>query len=122
MTPVRYNKAMINEIDGILKASAEVIEHVKAAMAESRVTHQTIEHLLALREDLAVQLSQYDRGVYVPDDMREQLHDHEHEATDMLLDLQLDHQSWESPAIRRARDRTLSARLRILESADSPGP
>lgn len=119
MNEVHYDKTMIGQLDGILSASTEVLETVRAAMALDKATAETVEHLLALREGLCLYLGEYDRGNFIPEDKRAALAEKEDEATDLLGQLQRDDQTYECPEFRQHRSTSLAARLRILESTGS---
>lgn len=119
MQPVIYDDKFIEDLDGILAASAHALGVFKKAMALDEMDSDYIDALLALREDLGAQLSAYDRGLYIPEDKRVALADHEDDATTLLGKLQRDHQDYESHEIRGLRHRGLVARLRLLEMSES---
>ena len=119
MDTVVYDEKVIADLDGILSASADLMQHVKQAMALSTVTAGDINLLLDLRDDLVKQLADYDRGLYIPEDKRVAIADKEDEATELLGNLQRDDQTYECPEFRRLRSKGLVARLRLLEMAES---
>lgn len=119
MDPVLYDKKVIADLDGILSASVQILDTVKAAMALEKVDAGVINHLQDLREGLVEQLASYDRGLFIPEEKRVALADREDEATDLLGKLQRDDQTYECPEFRRLRQSGLVARIKLLEMAES---
>ena len=112
---MHYEKKIIDDIPHILAASAAVIERVREVMALHKTNPTIIDHLLTLREDLAMYLAQFDAGIHLPEDKIIDLEEQEDQATRLLGELERDDHDYEHPEIRRLRSVSLGARLRMME-------
>ena len=114
---VVYDDDMLDMIDGILAGAAQVLLEAKARMQlfeeeGTDVGSDTVEVLAAMRDEMAMRLARYERGLWIPSDSVAAAQKLEKEATSILGILGLDRPDYEHPMVRECQRKVIESLVR----------
>jgi hypothetical protein len=81
---VYFDRATLDDISSGLLAAADMLRHVHAAMKHGDIPDDDFDNLMTMRDDIAMELAKFDKGVGIIPSQREEMRELEAEATKII--------------------------------------